>query len=118
MHPYQVERQTENVLVFGDTAKPVLSRVELLRIKWISGGGREGGKGRGGREGGKGRGEGGKGRGEGGKGREGGKRRGGKRGEEEGGFRTFIKKGLTVHVHCRPELSRGGTTGWSCSTDH
>ena len=49
MHPYQVERQTENVLVFGDTAKPVLSRVELLRIKWISGGGgREGG----GREGG------------------------------------------------------------------
>ena len=87
MHPYQVERQTENVLVFGDTAKPVLSRVELLRIKWISG---EGGRGKG----------------------------GGERGEGEGGFGTFIKKGLTVHVHCRPELSRGGTTGWSCSTDH
>ena len=96
MHPYQVERQTENVLVFGDTAKPVLSRVELLRIKWIWGGGGEG-KG---------------GEGKGGKGRE------GKRGEGEGGFGTFIKKGLTVHVHCRPELSRGGTTGWSCSTDH
>ena len=43
MPPYQVERQTENVLVFGDTAKPVLSRVELLRIKWISWGGGEGG---------------------------------------------------------------------------
>lgn len=43
MPPYQVERQTENVLVFGDTAKPVLSRVELLRIKWISWGGGGGG---------------------------------------------------------------------------
>ena len=94
MHPYQVERQTENVLVFGDTAKPVLSRVELqivngrkgtislksCRLKGGGGGGKE--------------------------------RRGGRR------VWTFITKGLTVHVHCRPELSRGGTAGWSCSTDH